>query len=402
MKMMKRETEQRQAIEMLCTDMLVPKEHLLRKIDAAVDFTHIYELVEDLYCEDNGRPGCDPVVLFKLVLIQHLFGIRSLRQTMRDAEVNVAYRWFLGYTMSQSLPHFATISYAFCHRFTAEVIEGVFRWILEEVARAGYLSPEVVFVDGTHIKANANLKKRVKKEIPVAAKRYQEQLDAEIEADRAAHGKKPLKKKDDDDGSTPARRKTVTESTTDPDSGVFGALGHSVSDSDTGLTIPVREGSITDAQIVSVNPGVSGSPGELNGCADLGKVLGSIEMNTAQGIFGQAYVSMDGRMMETGSIAVGTASIVSTINGRDSREYAIEINRIYREADGTHAMLSVTDPELIQKTGGIVQGMSGSPIIQNGKLVGAVTHVFVSDPTKGYAVSIQDMLRAAGIMSKAA
>ena len=143
MKMLKKETEQRQAIEMLCTDMLVPQEHLLRKIDAAVDFSHIYELVEDLYCENNGRPSCDPVVLFKLVLIQHLFGIHSLRQTMRDAEVNVAYRWFLGYTMSQSLPHFATISYAFCHRFTADVIEGVFRWILEEVARAGYLSPEV-------------------------------------------------------------------------------------------------------------------------------------------------------------------------------------------------------------------------------------------------------------------
>ena len=142
---------------------------------------------------------------------------------------------------------------------------------------------------------------------------------------------------------------------------MFGALGHSVSDSDTGLTIPVREGSITDAQIVSVNPGVSGSPGELNGCADLGKVLGSIEMNTAQGIFEGRHMSMDGRMMETGSIAVGTASIVSTINGRDSREYAIEINRIYREADGTHAMLSVTDPELIQKTGGIVQGHERKP-----------------------------------------
>ena len=169
-------------------------------------------MVEDLYCEDNGRPSCDPVVLFKLVLIQHLFGIRSLRQTMRDAEVNVAYRWFLGYTMSQNLPHFATISYAFCHRFTAEVIEGVFRWIMEEVARAGYLSPEVVFVDGTHIKANANLKKRMKKEIPVAAKRYQEQLDAEIEADRTAHGKKPLKKKDDDDStpSAPAMPRTTS------------------------------------------------------------------------------------------------------------------------------------------------------------------------------------------------
>ena len=167
--MLKREREQRQAIEMLCVDMLVPETHLLRKIDAAVDFTRIYELVENLYCEDNGRPSCDPVVLFKLVLIQHLFGIRSLRQTLRDAEVNVAYRWFLGYTVSQRLPHFATISYAFRNRFTAEVIEGMFRWILEEVARAGYLSPEVVFVDGTHIKANANLKKHVKKTIPMAA-----------------------------------------------------------------------------------------------------------------------------------------------------------------------------------------------------------------------------------------
>ena len=253
MKMMKRETEQRQAIEMLCTDMLVPKGHLLRKIDAAVDFTHIYELVEDLYCEDNGRPGCDPVVLFKLVLIQHLFGIRSLRQTMRDAEVNVAYRWFLGYTMSQSLPHFATISYAFCHRFTAEVIEGVFRWILEEVARAGYLSPEVVFVDGTHIKANANLKKRVKKEIPVAAKRYQEQLDAEIEADRAAHGKKPLKKKDDDDGSTPARQKTVTKSTTDPDSGVFQKGEHRKCFAYEAHTVCDRRGYVLETEVTPGN-----------------------------------------------------------------------------------------------------------------------------------------------------
>ena len=187
--MLKKEMEQRQAIEMLCTDMLVPKDHLLRKIDAAVDFTYIYSLVEDLYCEDNGRPSCDPVVLFKLVLIQHLFGIRSLRQTMRDVEVNVAYRWFLGYTMSQQLPHFATISYAFRHRFTADVIEAVFRWVLEEVACAGYLSPEVVFVDGTHIKANANMKKQVKKQIPKAARHYQEQLMEEVDADGKTMGR---------------------------------------------------------------------------------------------------------------------------------------------------------------------------------------------------------------------
>lgn len=135
MKMLTKEQEQRQAIEMLCTDMLVPQDHLLRKIDAAVDFKHIYEIVEDLYCEDNGRPSCDPVVLFKLDMIKHLFGIRSLRQTLREAEVNVAYRWFLGYGMTQALLHFATVSYAFRHQFTEEVIEEVFRWIMEEIAQ---------------------------------------------------------------------------------------------------------------------------------------------------------------------------------------------------------------------------------------------------------------------------
>lgn len=208
MKMLQKETLKLQVIELLCTDMLVPPEHLLRRIDAALDFTHIYDLVEDLYCEDNGRPSCDPVVLFKLVLIQHLFGIRSLRQTLRDVEVNVAYRWFLGYTMSQTLPHFATVSYAFRHRFTEEVIERVFRWVLYEIERAGYLSPEVVFIDGTHIKANANLKKHVKKSIPKAARQYREHLLEEVNADREAHGKKPFSK-DDDDNPKPRKKKRL-------------------------------------------------------------------------------------------------------------------------------------------------------------------------------------------------
>lgn len=218
--MLKKEQEQRQAIEMVCTDMLVPGDHLLRKIDKAVDFEKIYEIVGDLYCEDNGRSSRDPVVLFKMVLIQHLYGIRSLRQTWQDVNMNIAYRWFLGYSMSQQLPHFATISYAFRHRFTEETIESVFRWILEEVEKAGYLRPETVFIDGTHIKANANLKKQVKKAIPNAAKAYEDQLMEEIDKDREAHGKKPLKK-DDDDKSKPPKERIVTESTTDPDSGVF-------------------------------------------------------------------------------------------------------------------------------------------------------------------------------------
>lgn len=188
----------------------------------------------------------------------------------------------------------------------------------------------------------------------------------------------------------------------EPESGVYGALGHSVSDSETGKLIPIDQGSITDAQIVSIKPGNAGNPGELNGCADLGKVLGSIRLNTECGIYGQMYSAVGGRRIESGMIAAGPATIISTLSGRDSGEYAVEINRVYNDGNGIHAMLSVVDPTLLEKTGGIVQGMSGSPIIQNGKLVGAVTHVFVSDPTRGYAISIQDMLAAAGIEEKAA
>lgn len=188
----------------------------------------------------------------------------------------------------------------------------------------------------------------------------------------------------------------------DPESGIYGALGHSICDSDSGIRLPVSQGSICDAQIIGINPGAVGSPGELNGCADMGKTLGSIELNTDCGIFGESYSMLGARKIESGTMATGPATIISTISGRVSGEYDVEINRIYKNGSGEHALISVTDPELLEKTGGIVQGMSGSPLIQNGKLVGAVTHVFVNDPTKGYAVSINDMLRAAGIQDKAA
>ena len=188
----------------------------------------------------------------------------------------------------------------------------------------------------------------------------------------------------------------------DPESGIYGALGHSISDTESGTKLPVSQGSICDAQILSINPGASGAPGELNGCADLGKVLGSIERNTDCGIFGEGYGSLGSRKLESGQMTTGPATIVSTINGHYTGEYAVEVNRVYRDSSGQHAMISITDPELLEKTGGIVQGMSGSPLIQNGKLVGAVTHVFVSDPSKGYAVGIEDMLKAAGIQEKAA
>ena len=109
--------DSRKDIVMVDVDALVPPDHLLRKVERVMDYDWLYERLSPYYCADNGRPGTDPVVLIKMVLIQHLFGIASLRQTYRDIQVNVAYRWFLGYSLLEEIPHFATVSYAFCKRF---------------------------------------------------------------------------------------------------------------------------------------------------------------------------------------------------------------------------------------------------------------------------------------------
>ena len=237
--MPKRGKNERGVIEMVDTESLGPPGYLLRQVDATVDFEKLYEIVESLYSEEDGRRSIDPVVLFKIVLLQHLDGNTSLCGTLRRAQTDVAYRWFLRYTLSEELSHFSMVSYNFRHRFTSETIEAVFLWILEEAGTAGALTPAAVFIDGTHIKANANLKKKMKQEVPAAAKRYQEELLAEVNADREAHGKKPLddedeppkaggKKQDNTSKKKQARRKkaakkqkTVTVSTTDPECGMF-------------------------------------------------------------------------------------------------------------------------------------------------------------------------------------
>jgi hypothetical protein len=157
-----------------------------------------------------------PFVLFKIVLIQHLYGIPSLRRTMQEINMNIAYRWFLGYTLNEELPHFSTVSYNFKHRFTEETVEQVFSWILQEANYAGYLEPEAVFVDGTHIKANANINKKIKKAVPQAAKRYASELMEEVNADREDHGKKPF-----DSTPKPPKEKEIMVSKTDPESGLF-------------------------------------------------------------------------------------------------------------------------------------------------------------------------------------
>ena len=246
MKVIVKEREKRDQLEMFSIEEFVPADHLLRKIDSAVDFTHIYDIVEDLYCADNGRPSIDPVVIFKMVLIQHLYGLPSLRRTVDEIEMNVAYRWFLGYLMNEQIPHFSTISYNFKHRYTESTIEEIFYWILSEINTAGYLSPEAVFIDGTHIKANANLKKSVKRAVPQAAKVYEEQLMEEINEDRDKHDKKPF------DGPKPPEDKEITESTTDPESGLFHKGEHKKCFAYSAQTGCDKNGYVMD---VTVNPG---------------------------------------------------------------------------------------------------------------------------------------------------
>ena len=185
----------------------------------------------------------------------------------------------------------------------------------------------------------------------------------------------------------------------DPASGRFGTLGHGVNDASGGL-VDVVAGTVYEANVVSVKRGKCGEPGQLRGGVDTGHTLGTVEKNTPQGVFGKVHAGWTGESLETASrnqVKTGPATIRSTVNGKQPQEYSVEIQKIYpgNRPEGRNMLIKVTDPDLLNATGGIVQGMSGSPIIQDGKLIGAVTHVLVNDPTTGYGIFIENMLDAA-------
>lgn len=190
--MLERGKMERGVFEIIDTESLMPQEHLLRKIDAAVDFDKIYDMVEPTYCQDTGRPSVDPVVLFKLVLLQHLYGLSSLRRTVEEARANLYFRWFLGYRIQEEIPHPTTISHNFRHRYTAETVNAIFNWILSRIAEAGYLSPGAVYMDGTRIKGGADLSQRIREEIPAAAQRYAQELMEEVNPDLTAPEDTPI------------------------------------------------------------------------------------------------------------------------------------------------------------------------------------------------------------------
>lgn len=192
----KQDMTHRDQVEMISLDQLVPKDHLVRKIDSKINFEFIYERVSDLYSEDVGRPSIDPLVLFKIAFIQYLFGIRSMRQTIKEIETNIAYRWFLGFGLSDEIPHFTTFGKNYARRFEGtKVFEHIFNEILKQAIESGCVKPEEVFIDGTHVKASANKNKRMKVLIKEEGRLYASLLEEEINEQRATEGLKPLKKK---------------------------------------------------------------------------------------------------------------------------------------------------------------------------------------------------------------
>ncbi|TMZ69239.1 IS1182 family transposase [Klebsiella pneumoniae] len=207
--------EKQNELEFVCIEELVPEDHLLRKVDKHIDFSFITDKVRPLYCENNGRPSIDPVVLFKMMFIGYLFGIRSERQLEKEIRVNVAYRWFLGLNLTDSVPDHSTIRWNRRTRFQGTTIfQDIFDEIVLQAINRRMVGGRALLTDSTHLKAHANKRKFEKKTVQVKTKAYLEELNQAIQDDRREHGKKPLKERKEGNET-----KEVKVSTTDPESG---------------------------------------------------------------------------------------------------------------------------------------------------------------------------------------
>lgn len=200
---------------MLTMEEIIPEKSLFRKIDKAIDFTFIYEAVKELYCLDNGRPSLDPVVLFKLVFIQTLDGIKSMRKTCEKIEVDAEYRWFLGIPFGEKTPHFSTFSKNYERRFQgSDIFETIFIEIVNQAINKGLVGGEIFYTDSTHKKANANKNKHYASIVEVVKKR-RIWLEEEINQERLLQGKKAYRYKDE------SELKTIKVSPADPESGYY-------------------------------------------------------------------------------------------------------------------------------------------------------------------------------------
>lgn len=209
---------------------IVPKEHLVRKMDAAIDLKFIEDEVESLYSA-FGKPSIPPLVLFKLLIINYMFGINSMRKTCEECEVNLAYRWYLGLSIDEKIPDYSTWSQNYIRRYRGtEIFKTIFNKILKQAKEYKMLNMKTVYGDGTHQKASANKNKYEDKEVEIEAKNYDEELLKEINEERAKLNKKPFKniekvEKEYDEKTGEEievkKKKNIKSSTTDPDSGYY-------------------------------------------------------------------------------------------------------------------------------------------------------------------------------------
>lgn len=228
-------------MEVVMIEELVPQDHMLRKIDKYIDFSFINEICRPYYCEDNGRPAIEPEIMFKMLFLGYLYGIRSETRLVEEVKVNIAYRWFLGYTLEDKIPDASVIWQNRIRRFNGtDIPEQIFNEILKQAISHNLVGGKVLYSDSTHLKANANKNKFVEETVKIESQDYINDLNDAINKDRAAHGKKPLKFEEertvtpddeddenyfDDDskgsgtGTSGKEQKTIKTSTTDPDSG---------------------------------------------------------------------------------------------------------------------------------------------------------------------------------------
>ena len=237
---MLRETKEKQMkMEMVILENLVPENHLLRKIEKVIDFSFINEICKQYYCEANGRPAIEPEVLFRMLFIGYLYGIRSERRLVEEVNVNVAYRWFLGYDLTDKIPDASVIWQNRLRRFNGtDIPQQIFDNIVRQAMKYGLVGGRVLYSDSTHLKANANKNKFTEREVQKETQEYIKDLNKAINEDRALHGKKPLKFNGDEQkeldeeekenyfddesgagGSAAGETKKIKESTTDPGSG---------------------------------------------------------------------------------------------------------------------------------------------------------------------------------------
>lgn len=177
---------------------------------------------------------------------------------------------------------------------------------------------------------------------------------------------------------------------------MYGALGHGVAGLTSAQPLAISGGVLVPSTVTDVKKGVRGTPGELHGSFDVADPLGSVSQNEPHGIFGKLTAlpqSESVPVADASQIHTGAAVILANVDGKETREYCVRIDKLYPQAEnGRNLLLTVTDERLLSITGGIVQGMSGSPILQDGKLIGAVTHVLVNRPEQGYGIFLQNML----------